>query len=601
MKRWLQFLALGGLIIANVFGQELKQFEIQKRDKPSGVTATLLIDYPQMAAMTIWSSITTLRFSSNMDGIVADLSRPEEGKYILVLKPGIKQIVTVKSPGFIDGKIKIPKLKKKQFIYYEIESTVKQLNPDRGRFILRTNPPHAKYKFDGLPISGVTPIESDEFTTGTFKILLTKEKYEPAEVIISIVKGKVVQKTVPLVPKFGFIRIITDEGVSLYVDGKTKRFENNAPLEVPVGSHDIKLTKPYHDPFTKTIQIKPGETVTINQRLIRQEGYLTVETEPPGATVFLDYQELGKTPIIEKRVPAGRYSMRISLKDYRDEKRSLEILKGEKEQVSIQLAQDGIIHIVGTNGANVYINGKYKGTIPLENIKLNQGRYKILVTKKTYDPEERIITVRAETKTYTFKLVKTVGRPFRFTGFGNQRISKLLNGWALSLAYYKTVLTSSLMYEIANYPYERPQHTLAFEVNWFFAPIDIGISYEVSGEDNLALDGAENDSLFVNFINLHFSWAPFVFYETFYPLVGLFYNLGSFKYKIGKEKIGEADYNTLGLLLALRYQKNWGDGVYFIRVGRRLFFNQTGYTNHMIYRTGFWYVFGSKKKKAKTK
>ncbi len=604
MRGLLQILVVLNLFISIVLGQELKQFEIQKREKPPGVTATLLIDYPQMAAMTIWSSITMLRFSSNMNGIVANLSTPEEGKYILVLKPGIKQIITVKSPGFIDGKIRIPKLKKKQFIYYQIESSVKQLNPDRGRFILRTNPPGAKYKFDGLPIEGETPFESGEFTTGTFKIFLTKEKYEPAEVEISIKKGKVIQKTIPLVPKFGFIKVITDKGASLYVDGMKKEFQNNVPVELSVGTHNIQLTKPYHETLTKIIKIKPGETETINQKLIRQEGYLTVTTEPPGAMVSLDYQEVGITPINKKRIPSGKYTMRISLNDYREETQSIEILKGENEQISTRLAQDGIIHIRGTNGANVYIDGQYRGTIPLRDIKLNQGQYKILVTKKTYDAEEKTITVRAETRTYTFNLVKTVGRPFRFTGFGNQRISKLLNGWALSLAFYKTVLSSRLMSEIAEYPHEMPQYALAFEASWFFVPFDVGVSLEVSGEDHLGLNGAENDSLNIGLMNFHVSWAPFVFYECLYPLIGVFYYSANFEYKIGKETIGEtnaSDYSSLGILLALRYQRNWGDGGYFISAGRRFFFNQAGYNNYLIYRAGFWYVFGAEEKKEKSK
>ena len=63
-------------------------------------------DYPDKAALIIYSSLTSLTFESNMDGIVDQRSDLSRGRYILIIET-FTQIIQINAPEFMTSRLRV--------------------------------------------------------------------------------------------------------------------------------------------------------------------------------------------------------------------------------------------------------------------------------------------------------------------------------------------------------------------------------------------------------------------------------------------------------------------------------------------------------------
>src|SRR5690554_5841854 len=118
---------LGFLFNSQIVFAQLSELEVTTAEKPDGIP--VFTDNPEEAAIIINSSLTNLNFGSNV-GLVDDKSRPNEGYYVLLIRPW-RQIITVNLQGYRQARFTIPATEKREVLYYNIEpkSTDRNLIP----------------------------------------------------------------------------------------------------------------------------------------------------------------------------------------------------------------------------------------------------------------------------------------------------------------------------------------------------------------------------------------------------------------------------------------------------------------------------------------
>ncbi|MBQ8760734.1 MAG: PEGA domain-containing protein [Bacteroidales bacterium] len=85
-------------------------------------------------------------------------------------------------------------------------------------------------------------------------------------------------------------------GATIYIDGKHYGETPNYINEIIIGTHELKLEKQGCASITKTITIKEGETLNINEKL--QTGKeITIKTDKSGDRIFVDGNYVGMSPI----------------------------------------------------------------------------------------------------------------------------------------------------------------------------------------------------------------------------------------------------------------------------------------------------------------
>ena len=125
-----------------------------------------------------------------------------------------------------------------------------------------------------------------------------KTGHKPSKKNLDLVLGE--NKTITLdapTPINGTIDIDSSPmGATIYIDGKHYGETPNYISDILIGKHELKLTKQGCAPITKTINIKEGETLTINEKL--QTGKeISISTDKSGDKIYVDGNYVGVSPL----------------------------------------------------------------------------------------------------------------------------------------------------------------------------------------------------------------------------------------------------------------------------------------------------------------
>lgn len=121
------------------------------------------------------------------------------------------------------------------------------------------------------------------------------------------------------------------------------RFRGNkvgmTPLEeapVPCGEGRLELSRPRWVSQTLTLNVQPGETAQVQERLRRPTVKLRLVSSPAGATFYLGRRKLGTSPVVAEVPAYTRHSLRASLPGHKAWSRKV-YLKPGRETVRAEL------------------------------------------------------------------------------------------------------------------------------------------------------------------------------------------------------------------------------------------------------------------------
>jgi hypothetical protein len=130
---------------------------------------------------------------------------------------------------------------------------------------------------------------------------------------------------------------------------------------------------------------------------IHAEGSLTVKTDPDGIEVWLDDQFVGQSPIIEKKVKSGRYTLKL-VDPAQHSSMSEEVLIQDNEETVVErtiTSKFGSLKVTSEpEGAEVSIATDL-GKTPLTNDFMNPGRYRLEIrpVNSRYFPKITEVTI----------------------------------------------------------------------------------------------------------------------------------------------------------------------------------------------------------------
>lgn len=129
------------------------------------------------------------------------------------------------------------------------------------------------------------------------------------------------------------------------------------------------------------------------------EGQLSITSVPSGATVLLEGQYAGETPVLLD-APAGRYRMQVRMKGRGTQSFTARVADGLTTRRTVRLVQDGPrtgeLRIVSDPpGAQLYLDGTAIGSSPRLLRGLPPGRYRIGAVREGYRTTARWADVHA--------------------------------------------------------------------------------------------------------------------------------------------------------------------------------------------------------------
>jgi TolB-like protein len=211
------------------------------------------------------------------------------------------------------------------------------LHPAFGQLSIEANPTSADVFVDGQ-FKGKAPITLDELPSGTFRLKVTQELYEPLDEEIIIEDGKTNKQFIVLSPRFGTLNITgSPASAEVIINGRTV---GNLPLvnhRVGTGLAEIKISvKDYHE-HEQFIQIDVNEMYPLHVDLVHHFGTILAISDPPEAMLRLDGVEIGLSPQILQRIPTGQHSLVFAHPDFLEEVREFKLGLDERIEFNVNL------------------------------------------------------------------------------------------------------------------------------------------------------------------------------------------------------------------------------------------------------------------------
>jgi hypothetical protein len=219
----------------------------------------------------------------------------------------------------------------------------------------------------------------------------------------------------------------TPSGASIYIDGTYKGVTPTVISGISAGSHQVQLTRSGYYDYTRTASVTAGSTTTVSATLtsIPQTpvtGSLDISSNPSGASIYVDGTYKGVTPKVVSGLSTGTHSVKLTKNGYGDYALSPSVTAGGTTTVSATLSAavkasaapaPGSVDIESTpSGAEIYVDGVYRGVTPYRVSGLYGGKYKVTLSYPGYYEHTGYVTVIAGQTTEYSAYLSPISTPF---------------------------------------------------------------------------------------------------------------------------------------------------------------------------------------------
>jgi len=135
----------------------------------------------------------------------------------------------------------------------------------------------------------------------------------------------------------------------------------------------------------------------VRAELEPKPGILEVSSEPNGAKVQVDGEELGITPCSKSLSSGEEYSVTVSEEGYYPESQMVMVQPEGKEIISVTLKEipKGTLEVKSEpSGAKVWVNGKNAGVTPYSGLIVADEEHTVIVSAKGYNFKSQKVTVQ---------------------------------------------------------------------------------------------------------------------------------------------------------------------------------------------------------------
>jgi hypothetical protein len=250
--------------------------------------------------------------------------------------------------------------------------------------------------------------------------------------------GKVMKKIlilfISLMVVFSFTAAFSEERKPLSLEEVEELLHRNVSkkrvlMTIEEKGVNFPKTKAYLEKLKK-MGIDEAVLAAIEKEWSRDGRVLIVETVPAGATIHLDGEEMGETPLEVEGLKARKYSVKIDLEGYEPVDHEISLTEGIGRKLTVSLVKSAgetsspppapvtptpsrpslaptpapepsegppqmcsIFVNTQPAGAKIYVNGKHYGTSP-KYIELPPGEHSIVIVKEFYKLTEKKIIIR---------------------------------------------------------------------------------------------------------------------------------------------------------------------------------------------------------------
>jgi formylglycine-generating enzyme required for sulfatase activity len=254
----------------------------------------------------------------------------------------------------------------------------------------------AQVSIDGQKV-GVTPLGPLELTPGEHMVVVASGRFEAVTETVQIEGGgNTVVLRVELTPLWAPVTIgSSPEGATVRIDGEEVG-RTPATADVLEGGHDLELRLAGYKPYRTRLNVLANQPYSPPVIMLRpSDGQLTLTSEPAGATVSIDDEYRGQTPLEIELAPGVDHQISVSKTGYDTAGDTLRLESGRSREIHVSLdARYGEIEISSEPaGAELIVDGEAVGTAN-QTLRLTATPHVIEVRKEGFESHRQSLTPR---------------------------------------------------------------------------------------------------------------------------------------------------------------------------------------------------------------
>jgi formylglycine-generating enzyme required for sulfatase activity len=254
----------------------------------------------------------------------------------------------------------------------------------------------ATVTIDGVAV-GKTPLEPLELAPGEHTVLIRAARHLDFSTTVTIEGGGATQTlAAELLPLWAPITFDSrPAGAVVKIDGEQVG-STPTTVDVGAGTRGVELLLAGYKPFRQSLEVVADQPQTVPLvTLVPVDGKLVLTSEPVGATVTVDDEYRGQTPLDLILAPGRQYEIGAAKAGYGSTDESVTVRSGETRELQLTLEpQYGEIEILGEpSDAEIYADGELQGPVN-QTLRLIATPVEIEIRKEGYEAYRQTVTPR---------------------------------------------------------------------------------------------------------------------------------------------------------------------------------------------------------------
>ncbi|MBN2010234.1 PEGA domain-containing protein [candidate division KSB1 bacterium] len=370
--------------------------------------------------------------------------------------------LTIKLPGYVDYQ-KILTIQENETAVVSVQMT------PQAYITIHSEPTGCEILLDDVQL-GQSPIDSMGIAPGYHVLKISKPGFVPFETTRSFQTGKTTALQLALEPDARLVVQSTPSGATVFLNGEQK---GTTPIELTglrEGPLNLRLQADSYQSHDEQVTLTKGRLAERHIRLNKRMGKLLVHSVPSEATVEIDGEHAGTTPLQLSTITFGDHLIRVTKSGYRDHEQRISITDELPQTINVKftLARGTLFLHPTPKDATISLDGNVLEDIPENGLTLRPGEYFVKATRKGYEPYKQAVRVTAsdgislnipmQPKTREHALIRSAIFPGWGQKYGEKtgRGNLLLIGEIVSLT---GVLTTNIMYETKLNDFNEAQDT----------------------------------------------------------------------------------------------------------------------------------------------
>jgi hypothetical protein len=212
-----------------------------------------------------------------------------------------------------------------------------------GNLSVVANPPEAKI-FLNDKLMGISPLELSSILPGNYDLKIILSGYDAWQKRIAIPPAQKIQVNANLIKSISHGEIFIDSipsGAVIFIDSHHLGATPKKITDISLGAHQISLTIPGYEKFSKFVTIQPGKNADLKEKLTSigppQTGQIAIDSVPSNADIYFDSVYKGKTPKILKDLSLGSHNIGVKLDNHEKISINSIIHQGKNQDIFLRL------------------------------------------------------------------------------------------------------------------------------------------------------------------------------------------------------------------------------------------------------------------------